>query len=113
MSGCFLLTSTKIQFSTIIPHKLVHKLNNLGLATSLCSCIIDFLTNRPQNVRIGNYTSSTIILNIGALQGCALSPALFTLFTHDWCWSHSSNTIVKFADDTTVVGLISNNEETH
>ncbi|KAI3356470.1 hypothetical protein L3Q82_017685, partial [Scortum barcoo] len=31
-------------------------------------------------------------------------------------WHHSSystNTIVKFADDTTIVGLISDNDETH
>ncbi|XP_075935394.1 uncharacterized protein LOC142935136 [Anarhichas minor] len=42
-----------------------------------------------------------------------LSPALFTLFTQDCSPTYSSNTIVKFADDTTVVGLISNNDETH
>lgn len=58
---------------------------------------------QPQNVRIWNLTSSTIILNKGALQGCVLSLALFTLFTQDCVNSHPSNTIIKFADDTTVV----------
>ncbi|KAK9541954.1 hypothetical protein VZT92_001964 [Zoarces viviparus] len=100
-------------FNTIIPHKLVHKLKNLELSTSLCSWILDFLSNRPQNVRIGNLTSTTTILNTGAPQGCVLSPALFTLFTQDCSPTYSSNTKVKFADDTTVVGLISNNHETH
>ncbi|KAK3546210.1 hypothetical protein QTP70_025211 [Hemibagrus guttatus] len=56
-------------FNTIVPHKLVDKLNNLGLTITLCSWILDFLANKPQNVR--------------------------------------------FADDTTVVGLISGNDETH
>ena len=86
------------------------KLKNLGLSTSLCSWILDFLSNRPQNVRIGSLTSTTTILNTGAPQGCVLSPALFT---QDCSPIYSSNTIVKFADDTTVVGFISNNDETH
>ncbi len=41
-----------------------------------------------------------------------LSPVLVTLFTHDCVEIHPSNAIVKFADDTTIVGLISENEET-
>ncbi|KAI2646751.1 Protein adenylyltransferase SelO [Labeo rohita] len=43
---------------------------------------------------------------------CRLCPLLFTLLTHDCTAKFSSNNIVKFADDTTVVGLISNNDET-
>ncbi len=46
-------------------------------------------------------------------QGCVLSPLLFTLLTHDCTAKFSSNHIIKFAYDTTVVGLISNNDETH
>ena len=41
-----------------------------------------------------------------------LSPLLYTLITHDCVATHDSNTIIKFADDTTVVGLITNNDET-
>ncbi len=47
-----------------------------------------------------------------APQGCVLSPLLFMLLTHDCTAKFSSNQI-KFADDTTVVVLISNNDETH
>ncbi|KAI2645345.1 hypothetical protein H4Q32_028858 [Labeo rohita] len=94
-------------------YQLIHKLNLLGLNTSLCNWILDFLTGRPQSVRVGCNTSSTTTLITGAPQGCVLSQLLFTLLTHDCTAKFSSNHIIKFADDTTVVGLISNNDETH
>ncbi len=100
-------------FNTIIPQQLINKLNLLGLNNSLCNWILDFLTGRPQSVRVGHNTSSTTTLSTGAPQGCVLSPLLFTLLTHDCTAKSSSNHIIKFADDTTVVGLISNNDETH
>ncbi len=53
---------------------------------------------------------NSITLNLGAPQGCVLSPLLFFLYTHDCVSSHSSTSIVKFADDTVVLGLISNND---
>ncbi|KAF7640834.1 hypothetical protein LDENG_00010950, partial [Lucifuga dentata] len=63
-------------FNTIIPSKRVSKLVDLGLETSICSWI--FLTGRPQVVRIGSHTSSSLI----------------------------------YADDTTILGLITDNNET-
>ena len=66
---------------------------------------------RPQVVRVGNNTSATLILNPRAPQGCVLSPLLYFLFTHDCTAKHDFNTIIKFADDTTVVGLITDNDE--
>lgn len=39
--------------------------------------------------------------------------ASFSLFTQDCTALHSSNAVVKFADDTTIVGLMSGNDETH
>src|SRR4029434_7644086 len=35
-------------FNTIIPSKLITKLSDLGINTSLSNWILDFLTNRPQ-----------------------------------------------------------------
>ena len=57
----------------------------------------------PQVVRGGSNTSAMLILNTGAPQGCVLSPLLYSLFTHDCLAMHDSNTIIKFADDTTVI----------
>jgi hypothetical protein len=41
-----------------------------------------------------------------------LSPLQYSLFSHECMARHDSNTIIKFADDTTVVGLITDNDET-
>ncbi len=98
-------------FNTIVPTKLAVKLSDLGLNTSLCDWIQDFLTARPQVVKVGQFTSNSITLNIGAPQGCVLSPLLYSLYTHDCVSSHSSTSIIKFADDTVVLGLINNDDE--
>ncbi|KAK1783961.1 hypothetical protein P4O66_004638, partial [Electrophorus voltai] len=98
-------------FNTIITSLLTTKLEYLGLYTSLCDWISNFLTDRPQSVRVGNCASSTLNLSTGAPQGCVLSPLLYSLHTYDCTATYSSTIIVKFADDTIVMGLISDNDE--
>jgi gmma-aminobutyric acid receptor subunit gamma/cGMP-dependent protein kinase 2 len=45
-------------FDTMLPTKLITKLGTLGLNTSICNWILDFLTGRSQVGRVGNYTSA-------------------------------------------------------
>uniref|UniRef100_A0A3B1K4B1 Reverse transcriptase domain-containing protein n=1 Tax=Astyanax mexicanus TaxID=7994 RepID=A0A3B1K4B1_ASTMX len=66
-----------------------------------------------QNLWQGIQSITGMCYNAINPQGCVLSPLLFTLLTHDCTPAHTSNLFVKFADDTTVVGLISNNDESH
>ncbi len=68
-------------FNTIVPIKLAVKLTDLGLNSLLCDWIQDFLNGRPQVVKVGQFTSNSITLNIRAPQGCALGPCS-TLSTH-------------------------------
>ncbi len=71
-------------FNTIVPIKLAFKLTDLGLHSSLCDWIQDFFTGRPQLVKVGQFTSTSnsITLNVGAPQGCVMSPLLYSLYTH-------------------------------
>ncbi len=100
-----LLIDYSSAFNTTVPIKLAVKLTDLCLNSSLCDWILDFLTGRPQVVKVGQFTSNSITLN-------ALSPLLYSLYTHNCVSTHSSTSIVKFADDTVALGLISNNDET-
>ena len=55
-------------FNIIVPMKLITTLRTLGLNTSLCNWILDFLTGRTQVVTVGNITSATLIFKSGAPQ---------------------------------------------
>ena len=52
-------------FNTIVPT--ITMLRTLGLKTSLCNWILDFLISCPQVVRVGNKTSTMLILNTGLI----------------------------------------------
>ncbi len=98
-------------FNTIIPDLLLSKLTQLSVATSVCQWITSFLTDRQQLVRLGKFSSSTRTISTGAPQGCVLSPLLFSLYTNDCTSKDPSVKLLKFADDTTLIGLIQDGDE--
>ncbi len=98
-------------FNTIIPNLLLPKLTQLSVPTSVCQWITSFLTDRQQLVRLGKYTSNTRTISTGAPHGCVLSPLLFSLYTNDCTSKDPSVKLLKFADDTTLIGLIQDGDE--
>lgn len=46
------------------PQQLNHKLDQLGFGIFLCKWLLYFLTGRPQAVRVGNNTSSTVVKTV-------------------------------------------------
>ena len=63
------------------------------------------------DVQLNGVLSSVICINAGALQGTVLAPFLFSLYTADCRSTDESCPLVKFADDTELVGKISNDED--
>ena len=68
------------------------------------------MSNRSQYVKFKNVRSDIIITNTGAPQGCVLSPLLFSLYTNDCVSCNNNCTVVKYADDTVILGKILNDD---
>ena len=66
----------------------------------------------PPGGKLRQHTSDTLILKKSSPHGCVLSTLLYSLFTLDCIFRHDSDTIIMFADDTRVVGLITDNDKT-
>ncbi len=78
---------------------------------SICQLINSFMTDWQQLVRLGQFSSSTRMIITGAPQGCVLSPLLFSLYTNDCTSKEPAVKLLKFADDTTLIGLIQDSDE--
>ena len=66
---------------------------------------------RTQYVSFCNSRLGVITTNTGAPQGCVVSPVLFTIYTNDCSINTYSTKLIKFADDSTIQGLIQNDDE--
>lgn len=95
-------------FNTMQPHLLIKTLDRYMVPARLQLLVLDFLTNRSQYVRTSTEISSTITINTGAPQGCVLSAFLFILYTNDMSMNNNECKIIKYADDTVILGLIRN-----
>ncbi|XP_070212553.1 uncharacterized protein [Littorina saxatilis] len=89
----------------------MRKLLEFDVNPVLISWVFSFLTKRTQRVRIGQVLSEAVATNTGAPQGYVLSPTLFTLYTADCRLRDLVNLLLKFADDTSLSGLILKNDE--
>ncbi len=98
-------------FNTIIPNRVLPKPTPLSVPTSVCQWINSFLTDRQQLERLGKFSSSTRTISTGAPQGCVLSPLLFFLYTNDCTSIDPSVKLLRFTDDTILIGLIQDGDK--
>ena len=88
------------------------KLCDLSMSPQLVRWVVKFLLNRVEYVSVGDKScnSDSIVLSTGTPPGCVLSPTLFTLYTYDCGTSRPQTKLVKFADDSVLLGLIYGDE---
>ena len=99
-------------FNTLKPDIVINKLRTLNVSPpTIFKFILDFLTNREQRVRINDILSSVLSISTGAPQCCVLSVILFITYTNELRSRFRNCHLIKYADDTVIVGLISNNDE--
>ena len=101
-------------FNTIQPHVLVEKLSgSFGVDPCLVGWIFDFLTNRSQRVRVNGILYNFLSSSTGSPQGCVLSAFLYILYTNDCVSRFQNRSIIKYADDSVIVSLLNNDENSH
>ena len=98
-------------FNTIRPALIRNKLLDMQVDAPLVAWITNYLTGRPQYVRLQNIVSDTFVSSTGAPQGTVLSPFLFTLCTSDFSFCSQPCHLQKFSDDSAIVGCISGGQE--
>lgn len=101
-------------FNCIQPHILAERLRDIhSINPGLIAWLMDFLTERPQRVRVNGVLSDTLVSSTGSPQGCVLSPLLFVLYTNECRSQHAGRHILKFADDSVIVFLLSSDDPDH
>ena len=83
---------------------------SMSVPSDMILWIIDYLTSRSQFVVFQSLKSDTLYSNTGVPQGTVLAPLILSLYTSDCRSSNESCSIVRFADDTVLIGIISDDD---
>lgn len=75
--------------------------------------LTEFWISCQKDNRTCLHENVTLKVSTGNPQGCVRSPQLLTLLTHDCDAIFSTNHIIRFTNEITVMGVISNNDETN
>ena len=86
-------------FESVDADILCNKLLIFGFDSQSVKWIKSFFTDRSQLIQIGNVTSTTLYIVLGAPQGSVLSPVLFIIFISDIDEWTDYATLSGFADD--------------
>lgn len=90
-------------FDTVSHSQLLDKLNKVGIRGNVHNLLKQYLSNRPQQVKIDNAFSTRKTIKTGVPQGTVLGPTLFLLFINDLLDKNFGCEIISYADDTALI----------
>ena len=91
-------------FDTIDHEILIARLNSFGISSTALNWFASYLTERSQQVKIGESSSNDISLTCGVPQGSILGPLLYSIYTQPLskCIDQHGIPHHLFADDTMI-----------
>ena len=106
---CF--ASGHIPTGFIQPHILARKVLDTNVPSFYVSWIFGYLTNICLYVSLEGIRSPTVHTNTGAPQSTVLAPFMCALYTSDYKSTDRVYPLVKYADDSVVVGMVNNDDD--
>jgi hypothetical protein len=97
-----LLFDLSAAFDTLDSPLLLEKLKRINFGNSTLTWVKSFMSNRSQQVQVGESLSSSRPIEAGVAQGSILGPLLFLLYVSDIEEWISESAAVGYADDTSI-----------
>lgn len=99
-------------FDTVPHQRLLVKLEGYGITGNVLNWILDFLSNRTQQVAVNGGKSASAPISSGVPQGSLLGPVLFIYYINDLP-SVTEGIVKIFADDTKAYSSIKSEADSH
>ena len=90
-------------FDTINHYILLYKLEKYDINDNCLSWFKSYLSNRQQVVSCNGELSKFCSLSIGVPQGTILGPTLFVIYINDFSLDLGPVSVIRYADDTTII----------